>query len=44
MVGGFHAEGRWQDSQESVEAMWVVFLLVALVPLWHETQLPVMPE
>jgi hypothetical protein len=34
----------WQSSQTLLVEICVAFLPVALVPLWHEAQLPLIPE
>ena len=40
---GDQAVVEWQSSQALFVAIWVAFLPVALVPLWHDAQLPVTP-
>jgi hypothetical protein len=45
-VLGVHAVVVWQWLQSKLftgNAMWPVFVPVAVVPLWHDAQLPVMP-
>jgi hypothetical protein len=39
-VAGVHADVVWQVSQDCVVGMWFVPLPVAIVPLWHEAQVP----
>jgi hypothetical protein len=39
-LAGFQALGLWQFSQVLSLAMCPAFLPVAVVPLWHEKQLP----
>jgi hypothetical protein len=38
---GAHAIVVWQELQSAVVTIWFVFLPRAVVPLWHEVQLPV---
>ena len=40
-VAGRQVEVEWQASQPLLEAMWVGFLPVAVVPLWQAKQVPV---
>jgi hypothetical protein len=40
IVAGLNTVVLWQASHEAVVGMWVAFLPVAVVPLWHVAQLP----
>jgi hypothetical protein len=41
---GVQPRVAWQSSQRSELGMWFAVFPVAVLPLWQETQLPVMPE